>query len=241
MLAALVAMATSSIPVQAGAEDPAKRAAQLIDPTTRAITGTVVSNIDVGNYSYVELDTGKEIAWVAGPATELEKGQMVFVHDPSPMPNFHSPSLDRQFELIYFGSSIEVHGRGDEGLAAPGQQDPPGATEAAGVEVTGIERAEGGKTLGDIFEQKSELVGQQVTLRGKVVKSNSGIMGRNWIHVRDGTAGPEGNDDLTITSTTSSADVGNTVLVRGTVVADKDFGYGYRYDLMIEDATITTE
>jgi hypothetical protein len=244
VLAALVAMATSAVPGRAAAEDPAKQPAEMIDPATRAITGTVVSTMNVSNYTYIELDTGNGIVWAAAPVTEVEKGEMVFVHDPNPMPNFYSTSLDRRFEMIYFGTSIQAHGSGDAGIAAPGQQglpSPPSAAKVAETEVTGIERAEGGKTVGEIFANKDELVGQQVTVRGKVVKSNSGIMGRNWIHVRDGTAGPEGNDDLTVTSTANTADVGNTVLVRGTVVADKDFGYGYHYDLMIENATITTE
>jgi hypothetical protein len=125
----------------------------------------------------------------------------------------------------------------------PVERRPPGEKKGAAVEITGIEPVEGGETIGAIFEHKAELVGREVTLRGKVVKSNAGILGRNWIHLRDGTSGPEGNDDLTVTSpsTTTAAEVGDTVLVRGTVVLEKDFGYGYRYDLLIEDATVTIE
>jgi hypothetical protein len=125
----------------------------------------------------------------------------------------------------------------------PAEHRPPGEKKGAAAEITGIERVEGGETIGAIFEHKAELVGREVTVRGKVVKSNSGILGRNWIHLRDGTSGPEGNDDLTVTSptTTTAAEVGDTVLVRGIVAVEKDFGYGYRYDLIIEDATITIE
>jgi len=65
------------------------------------------------------------------------------------------------------------------------------------------------------------------------------IMGKNWLHVQDGTGGP-GANDLTVTCATT-AKVGDIVLIRGTLVIDKDFGAGYKYDVMIEDAQITVE
>ena len=65
-------------------------------------------------------------------------------------------------------------------------------------------------------------------------------MGKNWIHVRDGTIGPAGAEDLVIT-TTSEAEVGSVILVRGKISLDRDFGFGYRYDLLIEDASIEIE
>jgi hypothetical protein len=69
-----------------------------------------------------------------------------------------------------------------------------------------------------------------------VVKYNAAIMGKNWLHVQDGT-GRQGAHDITVT-TTDTAQVGDTVLVKGTVAADKDFGYGYRYEVLIDNATI---
>jgi len=65
-------------------------------------------------------------------------------------------------------------------------------------------------------------------------------MGRNWIHLRDGTTGEGDIGELTVT-TSASPEVGSTILVSGTVFIDRDFGYGYRYDLLIEDASITIE
>jgi NAD(P)-dependent dehydrogenase (short-subunit alcohol dehydrogenase family) len=242
-LAALVALATNVPLAQAAGDDPATPPSQPVDPESRAVAGTVVSTMNVNNYTYVEIDTGGGIVWAAGPTTELKEGDLVFVRDPGPMRDFYSTSLDRRFDLIYFGSSFQVHGRGYTAPMDSAERRPPGEKKGAAVEITGIERAAGGETIGAIFEHKAELVGREVTVRGKVVKSNSGILGRNWIHLRDGTSGPEGNDDLTVTSptTTTAAEVGDTVLVRGIVAVEKDFGYGYRYDLIIEDATITIE
>lgn len=240
LLAAAVALATSATLAQAAGDEPA---AHPSDPGSHPVAGTVVSTRNVSNYTYVELDTGEGIVWAAGPTTDVKEGDLVFVYDPGPMRDFYSKTLDRRFDLIYFGSALQVHGRGSAAPTGAAEGRPPGEQREAAEAVTGIQRAEGGQTVGEIFERKAELVGREVTVRGKVVKSNSNILDRNWIHLRDGTSGPDGADDLTVTSPSSStaADVGDTVLVRGTVAVDQDFGYGYRYDLMIEDASVTIE
>ena len=95
------------------------------------------------------------------------------------------------------------------------------------------------ETVADVFADAASLEGQAVTLRGRVVKWNAGILGRNWLHLQDGT-GEDGSDDITIT-TDDRAAVGDVVTVRGTVARDRDFGAGYLYALMIEDARVTVE
>ena len=120
----------------------------------------------------------------------------------------------------------------------PAAPAAPAAAPAA-VPLEGIAKAEGGYTVEELFAKKSELGGKQITLRGRVVKYNSGIMGKNWLHLRDGT-GAEGANDLTVT-TSEPAAVGDTVLIQGTVAVDKDFGAGYRYGLIVEDAKVTKE
>jgi hypothetical protein len=124
--------------------------------------------------------------------------------------------------------------------AMGGAPHPMPASEAAPVELTGIARAEGGKTVAEVFAEKDALAGKAVTFRGKVVKANSGIMGKNWIHVRDGS-GSDGTNDITVTTTTAQPNVGDTVLVSGPVARNKDFGMGYQYDVIIEDAQVTVE
>ena len=42
-------------------------------------------------------------------------------------------------------------------------------------------------------------------------------------------------------TTSATAEVGDTVVISGVLVTDKDFGYGYAYDVMIEDAEVTVE
>jgi len=91
-----------------------------------------------------------------------------------------------------------------------------------------------------VFAEKDALGGQKVTVRGKVVKVNAGIMNTNWLHVRDGS-GAEGTNDLTVTTAGTVPGVGDTVLLTGTVALNKDFGMGYSYDVIVEDAEVTVE
>ncbi len=128
-------------------------------------------------------------------------------------------------------------------MPAPADAKPPHplpAAAAAPVDVSGIAKAEGGKTIAEVFAGKDQLAGKPVTLRGKVVKSNVGIMGKNWIHVRDGS-GAEGSNDLTVTTLTAQPNVGDTVLITGPVSLNKDFGMGYQYDVIVEDAEVKIE
>ncbi len=130
--------------------------------------------------------------------------------------------------------------------AAPAASHPqmpeghPMAKPAAEVDLTGIAQAEGGKTVAEVFAGKDALAGQSVTVRGKVVKVNSGILGTNWVHVRDGSGG-DGTNDLTVTTPGTVPNVGDTVLVVGTVGLNKDFGMGYAYDVIVENADVTIE
>ena len=113
------------------------------------------------------------------------------------------------------------------------------AVETTDVDLSGITPAEGGQTIAGIFAGKADLAGKPVKVRGKVVKFSPEIMGKNWLHLQDGT-GAAGTNDLTVT-TGAMVKKGDTVTVSGVLVIDKDFGYGYAYDVIIEDADVTVE
>jgi hypothetical protein len=107
------------------------------------------------------------------------------------------------------------------------------------MDFSGLKKADGGQTIAEVYANKKSLQAKAVRVRGKVVKYNSEIMGKNWVHLMDGT-GTAGANDLTIT-TADTAKVGDTVLVNGTLALDKDFGYSYKYGVMVENAKVTVE
>lgn len=121
--------------------------------------------------------------------------------------------------------------------------DHPTAKPAAEVDLTGIAKADGGKTVAEVYAEAGALSGESVTVRGKVVKANGGIMGKDWLHLRDGS-GTEETNDLTVTRTAAAGDlpkVGDLVLVTGKVALERDYGMGYDYPVMLEEAEVKVE
>jgi len=114
-------------------------------------------------------------------------------------------------------------------------QTPP--AQGAGASFAGINKAD--QTVAEVYAGQNGLLGTVVNVRGKVVKFSPQIMGKNWVHVQDGT-GSSGTNDLTAT-TANSAKVGDIVLVSGKITQNKDFGGGYKYALILEDAQVTVE
>lgn len=92
------------------------------------------------------------------------------------------------------------------------------------------------KTVAVLHQSKAALAGKTIRAQGKVVKVNNGIMGRNFIHVQDGT-GDANSNNLIVTSK-QTANVGDQVTISGVVAVNRDFGGGYSYALLIEEASI---
>ena len=92
--------------------------------------------------------------------------------------------------------------------------------------------------VAEIVAKRTELKDKPVEVRGQVVKFTPGVMGKNWIHLRDGTgSAADGTNDVTVT-TKAEAKVGDVVLVKGVVRIDRDLGSGYAYKVLVEDATL---
>jgi hypothetical protein len=117
---------------------------------------------------------------------------------------------------------------------------PPPAADKVEVDLSGIAKADGGKTVEEVYKEKDALANTKVAVRGKVVKVNPAIMGKNWVHVRDGS-GADGTNDLTVTTAGTLPEIGEVVVVSGTVVLNQDFGMGYQYPVLVQDAEITIE
>jgi hypothetical protein len=199
--------------------------------------GTVVDTEFTEKYTYVQIDTAGKQTWYAVPAHEFSIGEKVIApSDGLPMKDFYSRTLDRTFEMVYFVSSIASMDA-PQAQALPPDHPPIHATPSSEApDFSSIERPDGGKTIAEIFQQQDALAGETVLVRGISVKVSNGILGRNWIHLRDGS-GAEGSNDLTIT-TTGIVQAGSVVTLKGTLRKNQDFGAGYKYDLLLENAEI---
>jgi hypothetical protein len=224
-------------------------------PAAAPIQGKVLERTDADVYSYLRLSTANGEVWAAVPRTDVAVGTEVKVVNWNDVPGFEGKTLKRKFDHIYFGVL--------EGPAAPAGAPAPGgsphvtppppesptlaemtarhAAAAAGPSEAGsvkVEKAKGAdaRTVAEVYGQKGKLKGKTVAVRGKVVKFSPGIMGKNWVHLRDGTGG-QGSNDLTVTTGDHVA-VGDVVVARGKVTTDRDFGSGYAYPVMLEEAKV---
>ena len=205
-------------------------------------SGVVAETIDAGSYIYIRLE--EPDAWVAAGPLEVAQGDRVEITGGMEMRDFHSKALNRTFESIWFAEHVSVSGRDLDKLhqmaeAGHDAMPPPIAKPATvAAPATGeIARLEGGMTIADIRADPVALSDQTIGLRARVIKVNDNIMGKNWITLQDGT-GTAPNDKLLATSLESVAP-GETVTVRGVVRNDVDLGSGYRYDVLLEDASFT--
>ena len=213
------------------------------------VTGAVLETMNSGGYTYVKVDTGDEEIWAAAGEFEIAVGDRVVFPRETPMQDFHSNTLDRDFPLIYFASFIAPEG-GAPAMAQTAEMDlPPGhpsldafaMDEETAVAPGDIARPAGAATIADVWANRVDLAGTPITVSGKVVKYNAAILGRNWFHIQDGSGEmADGTNDITVTTTANLA-VGDVVTATGTVVVDKDFGAGYTYTVMIEDADVVKQ
>jgi hypothetical protein len=233
------ALAAQSSPAKSAAPRPASA------PVENAVTGTILETMDSGGYTYMKLKTPSGEVWAAVNQAKVRKGDTATVVNPAEMRNFESKTLHRKFDRILFGTLAQAAPKAgppptqEEARAAMKAQHSGVASGAAVAKPIKVAKAEGGKTIAEIFAGKAALKDREVAVRGKVVKYTPEVMGKNWIHLRDGSGSREKNtDDLTVT-TKGTAAVGDVVLVKGVVKLDKDFGAGYTYTVILEDAKIS--
>jgi len=230
-------------------------------------SGTVVETMNAAGYTYLLVDEPGGERWVAIPETPVTTGSPVSYYDGMVMTDFTSTSLARTFPAIVFSAGLteQIDAVPASAPAGSAEQDPDdsfaaairaergtpspaplpeisGGSIAAVVPFTevAIEKAPAanGYTVAEIFAQVDALAGEKVQIRGKVVKFSPMIMGRNWIHLQDGSGNPMQNThDLVITSD-AAVEVDSVVTFEGILAANRDFGAGYTYQAIVESATV---
>lgn len=210
------------------------------------LTGTVAETMNAGGYTYLLIKTpAGEKKWAAVTQAKVKKGDKATVTNSMDMRNFESPSLKRKFDVIAFGTlgeakapAADPHAGGMKDAAMGGAAPHGARTEVKGPIKVAKAAGPDGRTVAEVYAQKAALSGKEVVVTGKVVKYNSGIMDRNWAHLRDGSGNAkDGSDDLTVIMKDESA-VGQVITVRGKVVLNKDLGGMYKFPVSLEDAVL---
>jgi hypothetical protein len=210
-------------------------------PNAHQVTAEEV--IQTSSYTYVRVVADDRDYWIATTKMAINEGGTYFWSQGVEMNNFTSKELNRTFPSIFFVQDFTdqpiIHSQPTQ-QGQPMQEAQPSET-MAGKQVPqqtsiNVQKAAGGITISDLYAKRSSYAGKIVKIRGQVVKFSPGIMGKNWMHLQDGTK--DGNNyDLTVTSQ-GTVMVGDVVTVEGKVAVDKDFGAGYFYPVIVEDAAV---
>jgi hypothetical protein len=208
-------------------------------PQGTSIKGEVLEVLDVDAFTYLRLKTKDGDTWAAVTKAPVKKGAEVTIENGVVMTNFESKSLKKTFDRIVFGKLASA---GD--AAVPGSTDLGGIhgriPQPSGVGNVNVAKASGpdARTVAEIVTKRVELKDKPVTVRGKVVKFTAGIMGKNWVHLRDGSgSSAESTNDVLVT-TMDETQIGDVVIAKGVVRTDVNLGSGYSYAVLVEDAKL---
>lgn len=203
-------------------------------PTASVVSGEVLEVKDVDGYTYLRLKTSQGETWAAVNTTAVKKGAKVTIENPMVMDNFESKTLKKTFKTIVFGNLAGTGAAKDTVSAHAGLNKSADSGPIKVAKATGANA----QTVAEVVNKALALKDKPVQVSGKVVKYNAGIMGKNWIHLQDGSgAAADSNNDLLVT-TSASAKLGDVITASGVVRNNKDFGAGYSYKVLIEDATL---
>ena len=196
--------------------------------------------LHVNAYSYIRVIENGNENWIAAPTTPVEIGKTYYYGKAMEMKNFESKELGKTFGTVYF---VERISKSAEEATMPLTENPhannpiPEPTKPV-IEKKEIkvEKLTNGISIGELLKNKEKYNNTIVTLKGEVTKYNASIMNFNWFHVQDGSDF-EGEFDLTVT-TAATVKVGDVVTFKGKVTLNKDFGAGYFYKIIVENAEI---
>ena len=191
--------------------------------------------IQTSKYTYFRVAENENIYWIAVTKREAREGDVIYYSNPLEMNNFFSKELERTFQTVFFVQDVS-----DKPMSL--EKTAPEPLAAKGKEIIKrddikVNRTKNGITIADLYEHSADCVGKTVKIRGVVTRYNSMVMGKNWVHIQDGTDF-SGNFDLAVTTLDNVA-LGNTVTFTGEISLNKDFGAGYFYKVIVEEAKAT--
>ncbi len=191
-------------------------------------------------YNYLKVSEGGEQFWIAVRKQEVKIGETYFYKRALLKTNFESKEHNKVFDKIYLVTSLVQSNHGNDSGSLTKSDSHEGhnheteTKEAATASTNKVVQKAGSIKIADLVKDQKKYEGKTVQLTGKCVKVNPNIMNKNWIHLKDGT---KDDYDLVITSDTFVPE-GSEITMKATVVLNKDFGAGYKYDLILENGKI---
>ncbi len=208
--------------------------------TGPTISGKVVETMNSAGYTYVLLqEKGGAKIWVAVPQMKVTVGKQMTFANGAPMLNYESKTLNRKFDKVIFSPGPA---QGTPSKAGAVEEVPHGMPSTASVGTSNVKVTKatgpGAYTIAELYSNINKLQKQSVTVRGKVMKATPNIMDTNWLHIQDGTGKDSDKTNDLVVTTSALPSVGDVVTIKGILAKDRDFGLGYRYDVIVEGATV---
>ncbi len=209
---------------------------------TPSVAHTVVAEevVQTSQYTYIRAKEGNQEFWLAASKMEVGIGTTYYFNGGLPMTKFESKELKRTFDEILFLDNISTSPSAIEKSSSAAAQNNPVASTGSSINIEKkeikIKHAKDDITIAALLENKKTYAGKIIKMKGEVTKFSPGIMKKNWIHLQDGTDF-SGKFDLTIT-TDQEVKIGDNITIEGVITLDKDFGFGYFYEVIMEDAKL---
>jgi|GEM_PF-255887 len=212
------------------------------DGTSGVHKVTVKEILQTPSYTYLRVKEDNSEQWLAVSKMQASVGETYYYENPLPMTNFVSKELKRTFKIVLFLSNISSTPDMVEEPLSDSPHQASASSSGSNSNTTNAKQdvkitpAKGGITIATLFKDKQFYSGKTVRIKGKVTKYLAGIMNKNWIHLQDGTDN-SGKFDL-IATTNAEVKVGDLIILEGAITLNKDFGSGYFYEVIMEDAKI---
>jgi hypothetical protein len=196
-------------------------------------SGVTQEVIQTKEYTYLLMKESNKEQWIAVPLMEAKTGTTYYYDDGFEMSDFESKELNRKFSSMKFLERVSDKPIAKDQSENQGQPMPTGKVIPVKKDIH-VEQEKGTITFAELYANKEKYAGQAIKIKGKIVKASFEIMGKNWYHIQDGTE-HQGNFDLTVTSL-KQLNLDDIVIFEGKISLNKDFGYGYLYDILMEYA-----
>lgn len=229
-------------------------------PGMSGVHSAVVNSVtQVSKYTYLEVTEKSQRKWLAVPKATINVGEVVYYTGGMLMTQFESRELGKKFPEILFLDRVSKDPQGTQlSTSAPVATTATTAADAVPLpagnssvhqalpgmgsskdtvkQTVRVERPSNAYSIAYIIQHSKELNGKTIRVKGKVTKFTGGVMGTNWVHIQDGT---EYNKKFEIVVTTlADLTVGATVLFEGKIGVNKDLGFGYFFEVLMEDAAV---
>ena len=203
---------------------------------------TVIVNevLKTSKYLYINVNEKDEQFWIATKIMDVVVGETYHYKGGLLKTNYESKEHQRVFEKIYLVSNRLVHANHgtnsnlNEGNKLITKQDEIISEPVPAVKPSKKVEIKGSLKISELVQNFSKYEDQIVQISGVCVKINAGIMSRNWIHLKDGS---RDDYDLVITSNIFVKE-GEVITMKAKVSLNKDFGAGYKYEMILEDGIL---